>query len=65
MDSSSDEDEFANELDLYLSTGQIKTITDPLQWWIENRDTYPHLWQMARDYLSIPGTHCADATELS
>jgi hypothetical protein len=56
-DSSLDNDEFMDELDRYLSTGRIKNITDPLQWWIENQGAYPRLWRMARDYLTIPGVY--------
>jgi hAT family C-terminal dimerisation region len=44
-----------DELDHYLSTGRIKDVTDPLSWWVENKGTYPRLWQMAQDYLTIPG----------
>jgi len=47
---SSDEDEFASELDRYLSTPRIKDVKDPLDWWYGNRGTYPRLWRMARDY---------------
>jgi len=53
---SSDEDEFLSELDRYLSTPRIKDVEDPLGWWYGNRGTYPRLWRMARDYLTIPGT---------
>jgi hAT family C-terminal dimerisation region len=44
-----------DELDRYLSTGHIKDVTDPLSWWVENKGTYPRLWWMAWDYLTIPG----------
>ena len=46
-----------SELDRYLSTARIKDVKDPLFWWYENRGTYPRLWRMARDYLTIPGKY--------
>lgn len=52
---SSDDTDAMNELDHYLVMGQIKDINDPLAWWYENRGSYPCLWHMARDYLTIPG----------
>lgn len=52
---SSDEDEFVSELDRYLSAPRVKDVEDPLAWWYGNRGTYPRLWRMARDYLTIPG----------
>jgi hAT family C-terminal dimerisation region len=45
------------ELDLYLSTRPEK-VSDPIHWWIEKRQTYPCLSQMAIDFLTIPG-ECA------
>ena len=53
--SSSEEEDFMTKLDRYLSTARVKDIDDPLSWWYENRGTYPRLWRMARDYLTIPG----------
>ena len=35
-DSNSDDEGFMNKLECYLSTGQIKDITDPLKWWHDN-----------------------------
>jgi hypothetical protein len=52
---SSDDEETMSELDRYLATGRIKDVKDPLAWWYENRGSYPRLWRMARDYLTIPG----------
>ena len=43
------------ELDHYLKSGQIKDVKDPLQWWFDNRGSYPRLSRMARDFLTIPG----------
>lgn len=53
--SSSDEEEFADELDRYLSSGRIKAVDDPLKWWHENQGSYPRLSRMAKDFLTIPG----------
>ena len=36
LSSSSDEKEFADELDRYLSSGHIKGVEDPIMWWHEN-----------------------------
>jgi len=46
--------ELGSELDRYLSS-DVEHVTEPLQWWYERRETYPHLSKMALDYLSIPG----------
>ena len=43
------------ELDHYLKSARIKDIKDPLQWWFDNRGSYPRLSRMARDFLTIPG----------
>ena len=43
-----------NELDRYLNE-DIEDVDDALQWWYNKRSTYPNLWRMATDYLSIPG----------
>jgi hypothetical protein len=43
------------ELDRYLKSARIKDIKDPLQWWMDNRDSYPRLSSMAKDFLIIPG----------
>jgi hypothetical protein len=43
-----------DELSLYLNT-DVENIQDVLQWWYEKRKTYPRLYRMALDYLSIPG----------
>ena len=46
-----------DELDHYLSSGRIKGVDDPIKWWHDNQGSYPHLSQMARDYLTIPGQY--------
>jgi hypothetical protein len=55
--SSSDEEEMISELDRYLQTKVVKDVEAPLAWWYENRGSYPRLWRMARDYLTIPGEY--------
>ena len=61
-DSSSEEEESIDKINWYLIAGQIKHVANPLQWWVENKGTYPHLWQMARDYLTILGTLFSQST---
>ena len=39
---------------MYLAS-PIEDITDPLKWWYKHHSVYPHLSQMAADYLLIPG----------
>ena len=43
-----------DELDAYLQK-PMERIKDPLQWWVNNKSSYPSLSRMALDYLSIPG----------
>ncbi|KAJ2911793.1 hypothetical protein MD484_g8620, partial [Candolleomyces efflorescens] len=58
-DPSSEEEDVLSELDRYLATKTVKGVEDPLAWWYENRGSYPRLWRMARDYLTIPATSVA------
>jgi hypothetical protein len=46
--------DYRDELDRYLST-DTEPVNDVLMWWYEQREMYPHLSRMARDYLTIPG----------
>ena len=34
-----------------------KACPDPMRWWYENREQYPHFSRMALDYLSIPSIY--------
>lgn len=43
------------ELRLYLSTADVD-VDDPIAWWYAHTATFPNLWRMGVDYLSIPGT---------
>ncbi|RXW14793.1 hypothetical protein EST38_g11056 [Candolleomyces aberdarensis] len=54
--SSSDDEEMISELDRYLKAKTVKGVEAPLARWYENRGSYPRLWRMARDYLTIPAT---------
>ncbi|RDB24033.1 hypothetical protein Hypma_008879 [Hypsizygus marmoreus] len=44
-----------DELQLYLST-EPEPVADALSWWYEKCKTYPRLYRMALNYLSIPAT---------
>ena len=44
-----------DELEMYLSTERKLSVKDGLLWWYKQKHIYPHLSQMAMDYLSIPG----------
>lgn len=57
-DSSTEEEELLTELDHYLKSARVKSVKDPLQWWVDNRASYPRLFRMARDFLLIPGEFC-------
>ena len=48
--------EYTDEIQSYFSLSTVDEKTDPLQWWKVNTSQFPHLSQMARDYLSIPAT---------
>lgn len=44
------------EIMMYESETPLPTDSNPLLWWKMSRSIYPHLAQLARRYLSIPGT---------
>ena len=44
-----------DELEKYLSTNHELYVNNSLLWWHEWKHIYPHLSQMALDYLSILG----------
>lgn len=50
-----------DELRLFLNMDP-EHVPNPVQWWYENRATYPRLYRMALDYLTIPGKYsiCGD-----
>jgi hypothetical protein len=43
-----------DELDIYLGSDP-ENCDDALKWWDDRRDRFPHLAQMAINYLAIPG----------
>ena len=45
------------ELDKYLSTTvEVNERLDPIQFWISNKQTYPHIAPLACDLLTIPAS---------
>ncbi|CAK6949708.1 zinc finger BED domain-containing protein 1-like [Scomber scombrus] len=44
------------EMQMYETETPLPTDSNPLRWWKMSRAKYPHLAQLARRYLSIPGT---------
>ena len=45
-----------DEISRYVKLSDIRVKDDPLVWWLNNRDNFPTLIQLARKYLSIPTT---------
>ena len=45
-----------DEVSRYAKLRSIKVKDDPLIWWVNHRDSFPTLTQLARKYLSIPAT---------
>jgi hypothetical protein len=45
-----------DEVSRYVMLRDIRVKEDPLIWWLNNRDNFPTLTQLARKYLSIPAT---------
>ena len=53
------EDEFEQWKRCELCAAKGSThATDPIQYWVELRDRYPNLSQLAIDVLSIPASSC-------
>jgi hypothetical protein len=46
--------DLGDELERYLNT-DIEDVPDPIAWWHEHCTVYPHLSDIALDYLIIPG----------
>ncbi|XP_056116949.1 E3 SUMO-protein ligase ZBED1-like [Rhinichthys klamathensis goyatoka] len=44
------------EMLIYESETPLPSDCNPLSWWMTSQSKYPHLAQLARRYLSIPGT---------
>ena len=43
-------------LNRYISLDRQKSSTSPIKWWSQNKDEYPNLFNMAIEFLGIPGT---------
>jgi hAT family C-terminal dimerisation region len=56
MFSNTDNTALKSELDGYLDTPCVET-DSPLSWWMDNCSTYSRLFQMAQDFLVIPGMY--------
>eukprot|EP00731_Ephydatia_muelleri_P000746 Em0001g746a len=44
------------DCDQYLSIPAISAKSDPLVWWQQNQDRFPHVAKMARQHLGVPAT---------
>ncbi|CAB4493214.1 unnamed protein product [Rhizophagus irregularis] len=44
------------ELDRYLKADRAQPLTNVLKWWKLHEEEYPHLANMAKDYLGVPVT---------
>ncbi|CAB4404668.1 unnamed protein product [Rhizophagus irregularis] len=47
--------ESIGELDRYLKADRAQPLTNVLKWWKLHEEEYPHLANMAKDYLGVPG----------
>ena len=45
-----------NELNLYLQEKRVKSTIDPFEYWQMNKNRFPILAKMARDYLALQPT---------
>ncbi len=54
----SDPNDYDDELDQYLKLkpASLAQCPNPICWWLDRKADYPNLYQMALDYLIIPGT---------
>ena len=44
------------ELNAYMRVQQVANDTDPLMWWKQHQQEFPHLSRMVRQYLSVPAS---------
>ena len=42
------------ELNAYMRVQQVANDTDPLMWWKQHQQEFPHLSHMTRQYLTVP-----------
>jgi hypothetical protein len=45
-----------DEVSRYVKLRDIRVKDDPMEWWLNNKSSFPTLAQLARKYLSIPAT---------
>jgi hypothetical protein len=45
-----------DEVSRYMKSKDIRVKDDPMEWWLNNKSSFPTLAQLARKYLSIPAT---------
>jgi hypothetical protein len=51
-----DVDSAESELNAYTRVQQVPLDTDPLMWWKQHVEEFPHLTRMARQHLAVPAT---------
>jgi hypothetical protein len=51
-----DVDSVETELNVYTRVQQVSLDTDPLMWWKQHVQEFPHLVRMARQHLAVPST---------
>ena len=47
-------EEQEDEVTCYVKTKNIRVKDDPLIWWLNNRDNFPTLTQLARNIFQFP-----------
>ena len=45
---------YKEECGQYLSIPAVLARSDPLVWWQQNENRFPHIAKMARQYLGVP-----------
>ena len=51
-----DVDSVEAELNTYTRVQQVPLDTDPLMWWKQHIQEFPHLTRMTRQHLAVPAT---------
>jgi hypothetical protein len=51
-----DVDSVETELNAYTRVQQVSLDTDPLMWWKQHVQEFPHLSRMVRQHLAVPAT---------
>jgi hypothetical protein len=55
IDLESDGEEEGDELEQYFDAPRASSQTNPVQWWYARKTELPRLYEMAQDFMSIPG----------